>query len=61
MNAILKLQQIKNILLYERENNRLKTTQQVTCVVYLCIVLSRMYERDATIEKEFDTELQMKR
>ena len=43
----------------EEKRNRLKTPEEVTSVVYHYVILFRMYERDISIEKEFDTVLQM--
>ena len=58
MNSFLKLQQNRDIL-YGRERNCLKTPEQLTCVVYLHVILVRMHERDAAAEKEYNTVLQI--
>ena len=55
VNAFSKLLPFRDIY-YGIERNRF---QKVTPVVYLHIIFFRMHKRDAAIEKEFDTVLQM--
>ena len=51
MNTFLKFQQNGDIL-YRRERNLLKTTDQVTHVINLHAILFRMYERGTATEKK---------
>ena len=58
MNALLNLQQIRDIL-YGGERNYFKTPERITSFIWLQVILFKMHERDTSTKKEFDTVLQM--